>query len=411
MPIKYKKYLYGILIFFVIFAFPVIPFFSSAKIVMLYVIMMIILTTSFKANVKQFRESLSNFLEIYYLVFFFTITITVIWTSFDWSLTSRVFSSFLLYFVSFCLYQFARPYVNIEKVIVYCFVIQSIFIILSIFSESFFSLMEPFRKVDEARISSFGRLRGNAISGYQFFGISTMYSFVIIFLILHLEKFKYSFLFLLLLCIAGVCSGRTSVVGIIIGIPILIWKNVIFGNLKKVIWICLSLIFMVSSLVFLLYQYVDEITDPLMYEVVSEYLIDPIDSILEDNSFESSSTNELLYMYGKDDIKQYFVWGSGRYELENGGYFGGVDIGYYRMLGYYGIIGFILITYALYYLIYRTRSNLDIYTKHAFFINFLVLNLKGDVQVFNNNIIPIIVAFLFFYTPESQKGDTDITHI
>lgn len=411
MPIKYKKYLYGILIFFVIFAFPVIPFFSSAKIVMLYVIMMIILTTSFKANVKQFRESLSNFLEIYYLVFFFTITITVIWTSFDWSLTSRVFSSFLLYFVSFCLYQFARPYVNVEKVVIYCFIAQSIFIILSIFSESFYTLMEPFRKVDEAREMAYGRLRGNAISGYQFFGISAMYTFIIIYLILHLKKIRYGLLWLFLLSIAGICGGRYTIVGIIIGVCILLWKNIIEGKIGKVMWICAGLIIIVFLSVYLLYQYVDEISDPLMYEVVSEYLIDPIDSILENNSFESSSTNELLYMYGKDDIKQYFVWGAGRYELSDGSYFGGVDIGYYRMLGYYGIMGFILITYALYYLIYRTRSNLDIYTKHAFFINFLVLNLKGDVQVFNNNIIPIIVAFLFFYTPESQKGDTDITHI
>ena len=83
--------------------------------------------------------------------------------------------------------------------------------------------------------------------------------------------------------------------------------------------------------------------------------------------------------------------------MPDGSYFGRVDIGYYRMLGYYGIIGFGVITYALYYLIYRTKSNLDIYTKHAFFINFLVLNIKGDVQVFNNNIVPLMVVFLFFF--------------
>jgi len=59
-----------------------------------------------------------------------------------------------------------------------------------------------------------------------------------------------------------------------------------------------------------------------------------------------------------------------------------------------------LAAFTLYYLIYCTRSDLDIYTKHAFFINFLVLNFKGDVQVFNNNIIPIVVAFLFFSSKE-----------
>lgn len=408
---KLKISFYTILVFFIIFAFPVIPFLNSAKIVMLYIILMILLTNSLKKHISDFIAYFNNYLVAFYLVLFYTVLITVLWMAFDWSLTTRVISSLLLYMISYWLYQYARSYINIEKTIIYCFVIQSVFIILSICSESFFSFMEPFRKVDEIREMTYGRLRGNAISGYQFFGISTMYTFVIIYLIIHMKEIRYSILWLFILSIAGVCGGRYTVVGIIIGTCVLMWKNVIEGKIGKVLWICLGMIVAVFLSVYLLYQYVDDISDPLMYTVVSDYLIDPIDSILEDSSFESSSTNELLYMYEKDDIKQYFVWGSGQYELENGGYFGGVDIGYYRMLGYYGIIGFIIITYALYYLIYRTRSDLDIYTKHAFFINFIVLNLKGDVQVFNNNIIPIIVAFLFFCTSKSEEKNTDIVHV
>ena len=36
-------------------------------------------------------------------------------------------------------------------------------------------------------------------------------------------------------------------------------------------------------------------------------------------------------MYEEDDIKQYFWLGAGRYTNPDGHYFGGVDIGYYRM--------------------------------------------------------------------------------
>lgn len=392
----YKKIYISIFIFFIIFAFPILPFFSSAKIVMLYVLAIVLLKGSVKKYAFSFSYYFSNFSIVYYCVLFYTIFITVAWLAFDWSLTIRIVSSFILYVISFCLFRLAYPYVNIDKVVIYCFVVQSIFIILSIFSESFFTLMEPFRKVEESRELAYGRLRGNAICGYQFFGLSTMYTFVIIYMILHLNKFKYGLLSLVLLCIAGICSGRYCIVGVIIGVAGLLLKNILEGKINKVVGICLGLISIVCVSIALLYHYVDDISDPLMYEVVSEYLIDPLDSILVNGSFQSDSTDDLMAMYQKDDIKQYFILGAGKYEMENGGYFGGVDIGYYRMLGYYGIPGFLIIAYAIYYLIYKTKSDLDIFTKHAFFVNFLVLNIKGDVQVFSNNIIPIIVAFLFF---------------
>lgn len=403
MLLNFKRYIYSVLVFFIVFAFPFLPFLNSARIVVLYILMLFLLTNSIGKNMRYFSDHFSHFTFIYYLVFLYTFGITVIWMAYDWSLTSRVISSFLLYFISFSFFRYASQYVKVEKVVVYCFVVQSAIIIISIFSESVFTLLEPFRKVDEARELTYGRLRGNAVSGYQFFGISTMFTFVIIYLIIHLKEFRYGSLCLILLCVAGITSGRFSVVGIMIGFGALLWQKVVNRKLGKVLWICFAVTLVIIILIFLLYQYVDDISDPLMYKVVSDYLIAPIDSILMGGSFESDSTNYLMYMYDKDDIKQYFVWGSGRFESENGGYFGGVDIGYYRMLGYYGVLGFLLVTYAFYYLIYRTRSNLDIYTKHAFFINFLVLNIKGDVQIFNNNIVPILVAFLFFCATEQKK--------
>ena len=39
---------------------------------------------------------------------------------------------------------------------------------------------------------------------------------------------------------------------------------------------------------------------------------------------------------------------------------------------------------------------MDKYTKWAFFILFLVLNYKGDIQVYSNNIVHFIVGFFFF---------------
>jgi hypothetical protein len=399
----FKIILYSILAFFLIFAFPVIPLVSSAKLVMLYVIVITLLSKNSGRQLWDFSCRLSGFTGIYFLVFFYTVAVAVVLGTFEMTLTNKVFSCFILYIISFLFFDRARIHINIEKAVVYCFAVQSICIILAIFSESFYSLTEPFRSVDIENETTYGRLRGNAICGYQFFGIASMYTFVIIYLILHLKEFKYGLLLLLLICFVAICSGRFSFVGIIIGGSILLFKYIVNRQLGKIIWICLVCVILFVTSVVLLYNYVDNISDPVMYKVVHRYLIQPIDSVLFERSFQSSSTDSLFEMYESEEIKQYFLLGSGRYVTADGHYFGKVDVGYYRMLGYYGILGFLIISYAFYYLIYRTKSGLDIYTKHAFFINFLVLNFKGDVQVFNNNIIPIVVAFMFFNSSQQEN--------
>ena len=396
---------YMVLTFFLLFAFPVLPAISSAKLILFYVLASICLGRS---QVSPFFKRFNNFHIIYYLIFLYTFAETVFCFAFEWTLVGKVISSFFLYFVAYAFYSEACQVIEIDKAILYCFVLQSIFIILAISSESFYSWTTPFRAQGDTAVFSemtYGRLRGNAICGYQFFGIASMYSFIIIYLLLNLKNFKWNFILLILIIPAAICSGRFSVVGIIISLVFIFIRYIVRGNFRKVLWLIVcSVAFVVVSVV-LLYSYVEKITDPLMYKVVSNYLIAPIDSILYGGGFQTGSTDSLLSMYKQDDIKKYFLWGAGRYAMEDGRYFGGIDIGYYRMLGYYGILGFMLITYAIYYLIYRTDSDLDIYTKHAFFVNFLVLNIKGDVQVFNNNIIPIIVGFLFFsqFKGESKK--------
>lgn len=393
---RIKLTFYITLTFFLLFAFPILPAISSAKLIMLYVLAGICLG---KEQVSPFFKRFNNFHIVYYLIFLYTFAETVFCFAFEMTLVSKVISSFFLYFVAYIFYNKVCRVIEVDKAIIYCFVFQSIFIILAISSESFYSLTASFRAQGDLAVASemsYGRLRGNAICGYQFFGIASMYSFVIIYLLLHWKEFKWNFVLLILIIPAAICSGRFSVVGVIIGLTFIFVRHITHGNFKKVLWfIVCSVSFLVVSVV-LLYSYVEKITDPLMYKVVSNYLITPIDSILYGGGFQTDSTDVLLSMYEQDDIKKYFLWGAGRYAMEDGSYFGRVDIGYYRMLGYYGVLGFVLITYAIYYLIYRTNSDLDIYTKHAFFVNFLVLNIKGDVQVFNNNIVPIIVGFLFF---------------
>lgn len=82
-------------------------------------------------------------------------------------------------------------------------------------------------------------------------------------------------------------------------------------------------------------------------------LIDPIDSFCFKIRFRLLLQID-YWLYEEDDIKQYFWLGAGRYTNPDGHYFGGVDIGYYRMLGYYGIL-FLLIT--LYFILFNLLNS------------------------------------------------------
>lgn len=391
------KSMYAIGVFFIIFAFPLVPFFSSAKIITLFVVFISLLLGCTQHNLGRFQNTFGNFSAIYFLLFFYTLAITTVTCVFDWSLVFKSISSYFFYIVSFSFFYMASRFIEIKKVVVYSFLVQSLIIIISIFSESFFNLTDPFRpELTENHVEAYSRLRGTAVCGYQYFAIASMYSFIMAYLLLHYKEFKYSLFLIVILSVASICSGRFSVVGIFIGIGFMLLRDIRNGKSGRVMLICISALIVASVLTTALYFYAEDIEDPVMKKVMEHYLIQPIDSLLFGDQFQTSSTDVLLEMYEKDDIKKYFWLGAGRYNNPEGGYFGGVDIGYYRMLGYYGIPGFLILLYIFYYLIYRTQSNLDLYTKHAFFLNFLVLNLKGDVQVFNNNIVPILVAFLFF---------------
>ena len=213
---------------------------------------------------------------------------------------------------------------------------------------------------------------------------------------MRLERFKYKIIILFLLSVGAIISGRFSIVGIIVGFVFLLIRNFYIGRISKLFVYILSVALIIFITISGIYYYADMIEDPLMSQVINHYIIQPLDSVLVDGDFQTSSTDALAEMYKMQDIKPYLLFGSGRYTNPDGSYFGLVDAGYLRTLGYYGVLGFNLLIYCVYHICFKSRNSMDKYTKWAFFILFLVLNYKGDIQVYSNNIVPIIVGFFFF---------------
>jgi len=402
---KNYKLLWGIVVFFLIFAFPIGPGLSSAKLVLIIIVFILLSKRNFQEQLHEIKRVFRRFLPILIFIAIITIFQTIIFLQFDFSLCYQIVSSIFLYIISFITYNEVKKYYELPKLVIICFVLQSIFILLAVLSQEFFDLTQPFRAdISDNNMLAYGRLRGNAIAGYQYFGISATYTFVIIYLILHYKEVTNKsinyLITLVVINIAGILSGRYAVVGIIEGLIFLFINFLRTRQVGRIIKVTIFLFLGISILVSLLFNWADSIDDPMMRKIVESHIIQPIESITEDGSFHSDSTDRLEEMYQSEDIKQYFTFGSGRYTTPDGHYFGGIDIGYYRMLGYYGYFGYLIVIFGTYYLLFKTRSNLDKLTRIAFFSNFIILNLKGDVNIWSNNIIPILVAFLFFYNPK-----------
>jgi hypothetical protein len=281
---------------------------------------------------------------------------------------------------------------------------QSIFIFLSIGSQTFYNYTSMFRNISEHHQEAYGRLRGNAISGYQFFGMATMYGYVILYYILRKKYTIKNILILLFLCSAMIISGRYAATAIIIGFFVKMFSLLLKNRLIDLIKILSIVIILVSILFILVFLLSEKIGDPILKRVFNAYLMSPVKNLISTGNLNDSSLDNTIGMYDLD-ISDSLLFGDGRYTALDGRYYGHIDIGYYRIILYYGIIGllFYILIHAFLLLFVKTRKNIDI--KIAFFIFFVVLNLKGDVQIYSNNILPLVIGFILF-SSEKQKDIT-----
>lgn len=95
---------YSVLTFFIVFSFPVLPFFSSAKIVMLVVFIQLLVHRDFCRQLNEFRKWGNHFSQIYFFIFFYAILITVFTLANDYSLFLKSYQDiFFTLYVSFFL--------------------------------------------------------------------------------------------------------------------------------------------------------------------------------------------------------------------------------------------------------------------------------------------------------------------
>ena len=126
------------------------------------------------------------------MCFVLPLFLTVLNAENDFSLFIKQLGGVMFIILVFVFYSVFRRW-DIPTLIINAFILQSVFISLAILNQDFYEMTSSLRsEVALNHLKTYGRLRGSAISGYQFFGISTMYGFVLLYFILkkNLSKTK-----------------------------------------------------------------------------------------------------------------------------------------------------------------------------------------------------------------------------
>jgi hypothetical protein len=204
-----------------------------------------------------------------------------------------------------------------------------------------------------------------------------------------------------LILVIGSAMSRTSAVGAIIGICFLAWRSGIlklkvknrFSKLTKYLFVIISLI----ALVCIYYYNTSE-----QFALLMRYGFDVFFNYFEEGELRSNSTDALLEVYIFPETFKSFIIGDGLFadplEPETS-YYMNTDVGYSRLLFYFGIIGVFTYLFMHYYVVKKCwqfdKKNLYLYIM-LLLLFFILLN-KGVINLMH------VFMLLWFSLPIKKE--------
>lgn len=197
-----------------------------------------------------------------------------------------------------------------------------------------------------------------------------------------------------LILIVGFLSARTFIVGV--GFALLF----IFINERKRIWHFLKgsvkLIIILSLSCWLAYLFLLKYIPTL--DLVFEWAFELFINLFSGDGMRSDSTDVLFDMYIFPDNISTWLIGDGKFMLPSGGYYMHTDVGFIRLIFFWGMPMTVLYYFYQVYLIRKIYKNTDCESLKSFLICVILLvficNLKGLINA--NNLIMLILMYVFF---------------
>ena len=282
------------------------------------------------------------------ILVFLSLLFPVLYGTYDLSFF-RVVGAQLLHFVAalpvfaFLKYQ-NFSYKDVERTFVYLFVVQTIIQCIALMNPVIGEIMLYFNKFDLSQESGGlgSGIRGKALAAATTYHLSLVYGIGFLIYVKEFLSYRISFknvLIGILIFVGIFFAGRTGFVGVGIGMLAFIFSR------RIGLWQKLKMFFYVLIGIFAFILFLD-FAFPEFYELLSErvlpYAFEFIYSLDNSGQIETASTNQLMEMWSNRDFDYFeILLGSGKYTLEDGSYYMGVDPGILRHTLFMGILGYL----------------------------------------------------------------------
>lgn len=253
--------------------------------------------------------------------------------------------------------------------------------------------------VDEIGQDAIDRTEGTRLMGFgtNFFGSGVLHGFILISMIYSYGKMSltktvlWSISFIFITAI-GMMMARTTLVGALIAIGLLC-IYIIKGKIRTriIFWIVIAIIVVLYGGAYILSNLNDD------FQTIINFGFQMFISKQETGEFHVDSWNSMLSMYRFPNNIITWLIGDAHWMGLKGGYYMSTDIGFIRMVFYFGIVGL------LSYIIYNVKLLKTIFLRNqslrksflfALMVYVIIVNFKGFVDIFQ-------WAILFYFCDDA----------
>ena len=189
--------------------------------------------------------------------------------------------------------------------------------------------------------------------------------------------------------VIGICVARTCLVGWGISM-LLLFQNIVRQKIKRSVfhtsWRFMSYMVTIVVVLVVIYNTIPVIQEK--YGEIIKFGFEVFINYAERGTLETDSTNSLKTLYVWPEQMSSYLWGDGRFWGDNSegeSYYKNTDVGYIRLIYYFGIPGLLLIFAQQLVVLYELRrkegNNVLRQMYILIFLYVLLLNLKGYIDL------------------------------
>ncbi len=373
--------------------------------------------------IKNGYNTLSKIVKSRYFVLlvgiYLTITILIVVSvvlhmTFDFSLIKTIINCILHLFIAVMIISLFilknRGVRYLILMFISLFALQSAIEICAFVNKSVLHFVQQFQsEATIARAALYSGRRGLALAGTVFFGLSSLYGIIFLFLVKEfLTNSRITFIKVLIGCLIVVgafFSGRTFFIGVAVALSYLFFSK-LSGMKKtstfiKALWYVIIVI--IVALLIVPDHYYDQIYNLFLY--VFEMFFNLIDY---GTLTTTSSTHLTEDMYFPLSLRTILL-GDGMYTSPLGGYYMNTDAGYMRNILLFGITGLFLCVFSDIYLLWGTRKlrcdksirNFSLWI----FVYLCLLHYKGETFAYLITLHTMLFLYYLLYVFSTSNED------